>query len=259
MKYNDTITFFIQDKWEVAKGLTLNLGLRLEQGTWKNDDEETVLKFGFGDMIAPRIGAAYTFGKNKFHTNWGRYYDLYAWTLIDNFQPDKYARTYDYYRGEHYGYSDWHYINTYYSTSPASATTRDDDLSAQYMDEFGIGYERILSDKFSVGISYMHRAWQNKIENYDLDGDGTYHFAMADDYHDQNTDWGSTFRKYDAVILTLKKNLGDDKFQFMASYTWSKLKGFSSMDNEGTWGNNPYVYVNSLGYLSRTVLRDQET
>jgi hypothetical protein len=121
------------------------------------------------------------------------------------------------------------------------------------MDEFGIGYERILTDKLSVGISYMHRAWNQKIEDYDSDGDGAWYFGNETNYHTQDTSWGKTFRKYDAVILTLKKNLGDDKFQFMASYTWSKLKGFDGGDAEGTWGDNPYTYVNMLGYLDNDV------
>ncbi|MCP4156764.1 MAG: TonB-dependent receptor, partial [bacterium] len=48
-KYNQMVTFFLQDKWEVAKGLTLNLGLRMESGVWKNHTKDEILKFGFGD------------------------------------------------------------------------------------------------------------------------------------------------------------------------------------------------------------------
>ncbi|MCP5104107.1 MAG: TonB-dependent receptor [bacterium] len=250
MKYTDMVTIFFQDKWEVTKGLTLNLGLRIEQGTWKNHAKETILKYGFGDMIAPRLGAAYSFGKNKIHANWGRFYDLYMFYLVDNNQPDIFQRKYDYYRGEHYGYPEWEKIRSYWSTPPAGATTMDDNLGCQHMDEISIGYERILSNKFSLGISYMHRAWKNKLEDFDPDGDDEWHFANADNFEDQNgTNWGKTFRKYDAFIVTLKKNLGDDKFQFMASYTWSKLKGFSGVDGESDWGDDPYEHVNALGYL----------
>lgn len=254
MKYNDMTTFFIQDKWEISKGLTLNLGFRFEGGNWKNDDEETVLKYSMMDMFAPRLGVAYSVGKNKFHANWGRFYDLYSWHLVNSYQPDKYARKYWRYLGEHYGYTPWTYYNEYWWTPPASATTRADDLKPQYMDEFGFGYERILGRKLSFGISYMHRAWKQKIEDYDPDGDEAWHFANETSYTDSNgTSWGSTFKKYDAVIVTLKKNLGDDKFQFMASYTWSKLKGFDSDDAETGWGDDPYAHVNTLGYLANDV------
>jgi flagellar basal body rod protein FlgB len=253
MKTNTMMTLFVQDKWEVTKGLTLNLGLRLESGKWKNHAGDTVIDFGFGDMLAPRLGVAYNFGKNKFHANWGRFYDLYGWWLVDNYQPNDFVRYQDVYFGEHYGFSDWYHVGTYYATAPATATTKSDDLKAQYMDEFGFGYERVLSNKLSVGISYMHRAWNQKIEDYDPDGDGAWHFENEDDYATQDESWGKTFRKYDAVILTLKKNLGDDKFQFMASYTWSKLRGFSGGDGEGGWGDDPYQHVNSLGYLGNDV------
>jgi hypothetical protein len=248
MKYGDTLTFFVQDKWEVSKGLTLNLGFRFENGSYKNHDKEEVLKFDFMDMFAPRLGVAYAFGDNKFHANWGRYFDIYGWWVVDNLQPNIFTRTYDYYRGEHYGYADWTYIRTYYDTAPSSQTTVD-ELKPQYMDEYAVGYERILTKKLSIGISYMHRAWKQKIEDYDPDGDNAWHFANETNYHDQNTNWGKTYKKYDAIIITAKKNLGDDKFQFMASYTWSKLKGFTGGDGEGSWGDDPYQHINTLGYL----------
>jgi hypothetical protein len=252
-KTNDMYTFFIQDKWEVSKGLTLNLGLRMESGSWKNHAGEEVLKFGWGDMIAPRLGAAYSFGKNKFHANWGRYYDLYGFYLVDNFQPDDFVRIGEYYFGEHYGFSDWTLVQVFYDTAPGGVTQKADDLEAQYMDEFGFGYERVLSKKVSVGMSYMHRSWKNKIEDYDLMGDQAWSFKNETEYATQDESWGKTYKKYDAIILNIKKNLGDDKFQFMASYTWSKLKGFTGGDSEGTWGDDPYQYINALGYLDNDI------
>jgi hypothetical protein len=252
-KTAQTMTFFVQDKWEVTKGLTLNLGFRFEGGKWNNDAGEEIVKWNLMDMFAPRLGVAYSFGKNKFHANWGRFYDLYGWWVVDNFQPPRFTRLYDVYYGAHYGLPTWTYWGTYYWTAPGGVTTKDDELDPQYMDEFGIGYERILTNKLSIGISYMHRAWKQKIEDYDLDGDGAWHFANETDFATTTTSWGKTFRKYDAVIVTLKKNLGDDKFQFLASYTWSKLKGFDGSDGEGTWGDDPYQTVNALGYLPNDV------
>jgi hypothetical protein len=252
-KTNKMTSIFLQDKWEVTRGLTLNLGFRFEGGTWNNHAGDEIIKWGLMDMFAPRLGVAYSFGKNKFHANWGRYYDLYSWWVVDNFQPPDFVRYYDYYYGEHYGLPTWTYWNTYVWTGAGDTSTKDDDLKPQYMDEFGIGYERILTNKLSIGISYMHRAWNQKIEDYDPDGDGAWHFANEEDFHTTDTSWGKTFRKYDAVIVTMKKNLGDDKFQFLASYTWSKLRGFSGGDGEGTWGDDPYQTVNTLGYLGNDV------
>jgi len=248
-KYGDVFTLFFQDKWEITKGLTLNLGIRAEQSNFKNDEKTSVLKFKFSNAIAPRLGAAYSFGKNKLTANWGRYYDVYGWWWVDNAQPDKYARTYDVYRGAHYGYPNWHYYTSFYDVAPAGQTGRADVLKPQYMDEWGLGYERILTNKLSASLSYMHRSWNQKIEDYDFIGNNAWYFANESNYHTQDVNWGKTFRKYDAFIVTFKKNLGDDKFQFLTSYTWSKLKGFDGNDAEGTWGDDPYTYVNALGYL----------
>jgi hypothetical protein len=248
-KYNDVMTLFIQDRWEVTKGLTLNVGLRMEKATWKNHVKEKVLEFGWGDMISPRLGLVYAFGKNKVSANWGRLFDLYTFHMVDNYQPDNFVRKYYIYRGQAYGYDDWTYIDWSYLTAPGAATTRDEDITPQYMDEMGVSFERVLSKKMSLSVSYTHRVWKNKIEDWDPDGDGAWHFANADNFKTGDVDWGKTFKKYDAFIVTLKKNLGDDKYQFMASYTWSKLKGFAAGDGEGGWGDDPYQYFNAYGYL----------
>jgi hypothetical protein len=257
-KYTDTGTLFLQDKWEVMKGLTLNLGLRFEGGSWKNHAGEKIINWNLTDMFAPRLGAVYSFGKHKFHANWGRYYDLYAFHLVDLYQPNEFSRHCDQYIGEYYGYPTWTIFEIYtFVPFPTGGVTRDDHLKPQYMDELGIGYQAVLSPKLSAGISYMHREWRQKIEDYILNDYGIWgydvHIANETDYKDQYESWGKTFRKYDGVLVTLKKNLGEDRFQFLASYTWSRLRGFDNTDSESTWGNDPYQYINALGYLPNDV------
>jgi hypothetical protein len=257
-KYTDTYSFFLQDKWEVIKGLTLNLGLRFEGGSWKNHDGEEIIRWDLTDMFAPRLGAAYSIGEHKLYANWGRYYDLYTFNLVDLYQPNDFARNCDQFIGEYFGYPTWSLFEIYYfAPFPTGDITRDDYLKPQYMDELGIGYQVVLSPKLSVGISYMHREWRQKIEDYILADYGIWgsdmHIANEIDYKDQDESWGKTFRKYDGVVVTLKKNLGEDRFQFLVSYTWSRLRGFDNTDGESAWGNDPYQYVNALGYLPNDV------
>jgi hypothetical protein len=250
--YNRVWTFFIQDKWEVVPNLTLNLGLRAEMGKWKNHAKTDIIDWGLGDMLAPRIGIAYNLKGNKIHASWGRYYDIYKDHLVTQNQPDEFSYSWDYYYGEYYGYPTWTLYRTY-TTGGVATSTSNPDLKPSHMDEFGVGYEHMLTDTIAVGVDYMHRAWKQRIDDFDYgydvapyfnpDMDGVWHFDNA-----EHPEWGSTYKKYDAFILSFKKNLGDDKFQFLASYTWSKLKGWEFGDESGVWGDSEMEEWNSLGY-----------
>jgi outer membrane receptor protein involved in Fe transport len=73
--------FYFQDAWSVGHGLTLNLGLRFDQETQPPFDPKRfpTVDFGWGDKIAPRLGAAYDLlhnGKVKIYASYGKFYDI---------------------------------------------------------------------------------------------------------------------------------------------------------------------------------------
>lgn len=77
---------YFQDSWKIASRLTVNAGMRFEKETipsFRPDVQKYAIQFGYGDKIAPRIGASYDLfgnGKVKISGGWGRFFD---WTKYD--------------------------------------------------------------------------------------------------------------------------------------------------------------------------------
>jgi len=90
---------FVQDSWQIANRLTLNLGLRAESETVPSfSDEGKTIKFGWGSKLAPRIGVAFDVtgdGKNKIFGSYGWFYDRFKYELPrGSFGGDFYRRDY---------------------------------------------------------------------------------------------------------------------------------------------------------------------
>jgi len=76
-------SFFVQDSWSIARGITINYGLRLEREYLPAEDQPAggishPIDFSWGDKIAPRIGIAwdpFRNGKMKIFGGYGQFYD----------------------------------------------------------------------------------------------------------------------------------------------------------------------------------------
>jgi Carboxypeptidase regulatory-like domain len=80
--YNHSL--FAQDSWSIARGLTINYGLRIEREYLPAENQPAggkfphPIDFGWGDKIAPRIGVAWDptgHGKIKLFGGYGQFYD----------------------------------------------------------------------------------------------------------------------------------------------------------------------------------------
>jgi hypothetical protein len=78
---------YVQDAWTVGKGLTLNLGLRMDKESLPSYNTLpgfNGISFGWGQKVAPRLGAAYDVlhnGKLKVYGSWGYFYDIMKFNL----------------------------------------------------------------------------------------------------------------------------------------------------------------------------------
>lgn len=76
--------FFVQDAWTIGNGVTLNLGLRVEREYLPGEGQgggapSRPINFGWGDKIAPRIGAAWDVfkdGRMKVFGSYGVFNDI---------------------------------------------------------------------------------------------------------------------------------------------------------------------------------------
>jgi outer membrane receptor protein involved in Fe transport len=75
---------FVQDAWTIGRGLTINAGVRFDKEYLPGEGgapgvQNRPINFGWGDKIAPRIGAAWDVfkdGRMKVFGSYGKFYDI---------------------------------------------------------------------------------------------------------------------------------------------------------------------------------------
>ena len=78
---------YVQDAWTIGKGLTINAGVRLDKEnlpTYASGSGFQGINFGFGDKVAPRLGASWDVlqhGKVKVFGSFGYFFDIMKYEL----------------------------------------------------------------------------------------------------------------------------------------------------------------------------------
>ena len=241
----------VQDTWN---GQPPHAQSRAPHRERKDPDVQTdiaqyAFQFGFGDKLAPRLGATYDVrgdGRVKAFASWGRYYD---WTK------------YEIARGS-YGGDIWHIFYRSLDTldigslnlnnmpgrdlwgrptgfrdlRATAILNTDPNIKPMYQDSLNGGVDLQLSGTTALGIHYIHNNLGRTIEDMGalVNGDSVY--VIGNPGEGQNTITPSSYpstenfptprpkRQFDALELTLERRFSKNWFA-SANYTLSRLYG----------------------------------
>jgi outer membrane receptor protein involved in Fe transport len=240
---------YLQDTWIVGSRLTLNLGVRTERETipsFRTDVAPIAFEFGFGDKIAPRLGATYDVlgnGRLKAYGSWGRYFDWVKYELArGSFGGDTWLVNYrsldtlDVYNlslSNMPGRDLWGGVR---DRRVPNFDTIDPNLKPMYQDSTNLGIEYQLTPTTALGVNYVHNKLTRAIEDVgSLDATGNEVYFAANPGEGVATTMFTTgltapfstpkpLRQYDALDITLSRRFSNNWFG-SANLTISRLYG----------------------------------
>jgi hypothetical protein len=245
----DYRAIFVQDQWRIGNA-TLNFGLRAEATELYNASDDSLMSFGFGDQIAPRLGFAYDLKGDSIHGSLSRFYILpgnYIAQYFDD-RPDVWTRylwndSCDTTGGNVWDYPDscWDFA---WDWSPGVSAEMDPNLDPIYLDEFTVGYSANIGRQIGADVTFVWREQENTIDFYDPNA--TYFYLVtnvpdaAADYPEVGQELASKpYFEYQALQFQLQKRFGPDRFQFLANYTYV----IKSNAWDSGFQRNKYAYV----------------
>ena len=273
----DRWAFYLQDSWTIVGRFTVNAGLRAESEyvpAYTDDPAYAGVKaidFGFGDKLAPRIGAIYdVFGDStlKVFANYALYYDvmkLYTAAMTFGGRKSKTAfYTLDTYEWDKIGLNGYYpgTLLLVYNSAIPQMDSVDPNMKPMSQREFSVGIEKQLWENASATLRLVQKHLCYAIEDIGVivPGVGDVYYTANPGYgYSRSTANGGKFdpkypecpkakREYWALNLTFDKRFANN---WMAgfSYTWSRLTGNYS----GLSGSD------ENGRVSPNVLRNYDT
>ncbi len=240
---SDGFSGYLQDSWKVAKGFTLNLGVRWERQNIKNR---------FGDSVidlkkewAPRVGFVWDVsnnGKSKLYANFGRFYESIPQDInIRSFGGEAVCFCYNFSPSQNDIRPDPNAPRK--SALLGGKEPVDPSLKGQYIDEYLAGFEYEVAPNFALGIKGSYRTLGRVIEDFLVPSSGDYFIANPAEgtlgqqlaFYDGSAPAAApkAQRKNYSVELTARKRFSNN-WQLLASYVWQKLEG----NYDGTFQNS---------------------
>jgi hypothetical protein len=244
---------YFQDQWRVIPRLTLSLGLRLENEkvpSFRRDIRDYAFEFGFGDKIAPRLGASFDMfgdGRVKIYGSFGRTFDWVKYELSRG--------TF----GAQFWKIDYRTLDTLdvlslsgtnkpgrniWAADPASQRDRRipafdlvaDGIKPMSSDLINVGTEIQLASQMMLRVGYVHNDLRRTIEDLGaLDAQGNEVYLYGNPGEGAATlqpTSGATapfpmpkpIRTYDALEVQLTRRFASSYFASL-SYVYSRLYG----------------------------------
>ena len=245
-------SLYAQDTWSVTPRLVLNIGLRTEDETvpsFRPDIQKNAFQFGFGDKLAPRIGAAYDVrgdGRLKVSGSWGRYFDWTKYSIArGSYGGDVW---HIYYRAldtldiaslnlkNMPGRDIWGSSTGFRDLRAANFENTDPNIKPMFQDSTNAGLEYQLTPTTVFTANFVHNSLTRTIEDFSalVDGDNVYSIGnpgegIATTYpasYPATADFAmpKPKRQYDALELSISRRFSNNWFA-SANYTYSRLYG----------------------------------
>jgi len=241
----DEQAIYLQDRVRLNDYLSLNLGVRADAFHAKGDlsdvNDNQELDFGFGDMIAPRIGFTWDLTKNgrsKLYGHYGRFYESVPLDINARaFGNEEFNLFWFFYPADGSLPTAENPGVHFYTYRLGGGVKVDPEIEPMYTEEALLGFEYEVLHNVAVGVKYTQRELGNVIEDISLDGGQTYFITnpggtvTANPVTGQDLGGPVTFpeprRDYNAVEVTLNKRFTN---------SWQLYGSYVHAENEGNYG-----------------------
>jgi outer membrane receptor protein involved in Fe transport len=261
--HTDVESFYLQDGYQLASGLQLNVGFRWDLQQAYGQGDKLYLKLNsLRDNLEPRVGLIWDFtgkGKGKLFINYARFIEVPIPLRINVLAGS-----------ENSGSFKDLFVNRYAApagativpgvassllvgalNTPAHVTPIDSDLKPQTVNEATVGIEYEIVKDLTLGFRGLYRAQGSVIEDGSPDdGRSFFIFNPGESASERQACasasgcFGRARRYYRALEFTATKRFSK-KYQFIASYVYSSLLG----NYEGLYRNDNGQAVPNLTSL----------
>ena len=212
-------SFFVQDSWRIFRSFRIYAGIRFGEQFLLGSDNKVDQKIAI--PLQPRVG--FTFipsedGSQKIFGSFGRFtQELGLYSSVDYYNSDRYNFQIYF---NHNPFVDNTGGDTVYKSNKIHAEVS--GLTASYLDEFSLGYQRLFGKNLSVSIQGVYRILRETIDDAYATSLGIY--ILGNPGKGILSDYPKPYRKYSALIFTVEHRL-DEHLNFLASYILSRNYG----------------------------------